>query len=137
MDYKITEMVSTKYSRSVNSNMAESRGYQLNSIMKGDVGFISDVNESFNSSFSPVIFDWLKPSFSYSSNYRWNKSRDKNIEGSNISSQLRLSSGVTLSPTRLVEIFYKPSTARSTPALTPTRTSSSRSRRRIPGKNIS
>ena len=65
--------------------------------MKGDVGFISDINENFNSSFSPVIFDWLKPSFSYSSNYRWNKSRDKNIEGSNISSQLRLSSGVTLS----------------------------------------
>ena len=41
--------------------MAESRGYQLNSIMKGDVGFISDINENFNSSFSPVIFEWLKP----------------------------------------------------------------------------
>jgi hypothetical protein len=137
MDYKLTEMISTKYSRSVNSNMAESRGYQLNSIIKGDVGFISDINENFNSSFSPVIFDWLKPSFSYSSNYRWNKSRDKNIEGSNISSQLRLSSGVTLSPTRLVEIFYKPSTARSAPVRTTTRKSASRSRRRVPGKNTS
>ena len=117
--------------------MAESRGYQLNSIMKGDVGFISDINENFNSSFSPVIFDWLKPSFSYSSNYRWNKSRDKNIEGSNISSQLRLSSGVTLSPTRLVEIFYKPTTATSSPTRKPKRTSSSRARRRVPGKPIS
>ena len=137
MDYKLTEMITTKYSRSINSNMAESRGYQLNSIMKGDVGFISDINENFNSSFSPVIFDWLKPSFSYSSNYRWNKSRDKNIEGSNISSQLRLSSGVTLSPTRLVEIFYKPTTATSSPTRKPKRTSSSRARRRVPGKPIS
>ena len=104
--------------------------------MKGDVGFISDIGENFNSSFSPVIFDWLKPSFSYSSNYRWNKSRDKNIEGSNISSQLRLSSGVTLSPTRLVEVFYKPSTVRGASVQKPTRNIPSRSRRRTPGRIV-
>ena len=137
MDYKLTEIISTKYNRSINSNMTDSRGYQINSLMKGDVGFISDITENFNSSFSPTLFDWLKPSFSYSSNYRWNKSRDKNIEGSNISSQLRLSSGVTLSPTRLVELFYKPSNSRGSAVRKPTRNTSSRSRRRTPGKPIS
>ena len=137
MDYKLTEIISTKYNRSINSNMTDSRGYQINSIMKGDVGFISDITENFNSSFSPALFDWLKPSFSYSSNYRWNKSRDKNIEGSNISSQLRLSSGVTLSPTRLVELFYKPSNSRGSAVQKPTRNTSTRSRRRTPGKPIS
>ena len=136
MDYKVTEIITTKYSRTINSNLNDSRGYQLNSIMKGDVGFISDIGENFNSSFSPVIFDWLKPSFSYSSNYRWNKSRDKNIEGSNISSQLRLSSGVTLSPTRLIEIFYKPSTVRGASVQKPTRNIPSRSRRRTPGRIV-
>ena len=137
MDYKLTEIISTKYNRSINSNMTDSRGYQINSIMKGNVGFISDITENFNSSFSPALFDWLKPSFSYSSNYRWNKSRDKNIEGSNISSQLRLSSGVTLSPTRLVELFYKPSNSRGSAVQKPTRNTSTRSRRRTPGKPIS
>ena len=78
LDYKVTEIITTKYSKAVNSNMADSRGYQLNSIMRGDVGFVSDISENFNSSFSPTIADWLKPSFNYSSNYRWNKSRDKN-----------------------------------------------------------
>ena len=136
MDYKVTEIITTKYSRTINSNLNDSRGYQLNSIVKGDVGFISDIGENFNSSFSPVIFDWLKPSFSYSSNYRWNKSRDKNIEGSNISSQLRLSSGVTLSPTRLVEIFYKPSTVGGASVQKPTRNIPSRSRRRTPRRIV-
>ena len=128
MDYKLTEIITTKYSRAINSNMADSRGYQFNSILKGDVGFISDISENFNSSFSPTITDWLKPSFNYSSNYRWNKSRDKNIEGSNISSQLRLTSGITLSPIRLFEIFYKPSAGSSRNSQARTRSSSSRTR---------
>jgi hypothetical protein len=137
MDYKVTEIITTKYSKAVNSNMADSRGYQLNSIMRGDVGFVSDISENFNSSFSPTIADWLKPSFNYSSNYRWNKSRDKNIEGSNISSQLRLSSGVTLSPIRLMEIFYKPTARSSSSSRTTRRSTSSRSRSRSTRRPIS
>ncbi len=95
--------------------MNDYRGYMANAITNMDAGVVTDITESFTSSFSPVLMDWLKPTFTYSANYRWNKARDGNVEGANIGNQLRFSSGISLSPTKLVELVYKPSTGRAAP----------------------
>jgi len=132
IDYRMTESINTKFNRSVASNMNDYRGYIPAALVKGDVGFISDITESFNSTFSPILQDWLKPNFSYSANYRWNKARDTNIEGSNIGNQLRFTSGISLSPVRLLELVYKPSSGNSVPQRQSTGTSRSRTR----GRNL-
>ncbi|GIS57177.1 MAG: hypothetical protein CM1200mP1_11150 [Candidatus Neomarinimicrobiota bacterium] len=66
-----------------------------------------------------------------------NKSRDSNIEGANIGNQLRFSSGISLSPVRLVELIYKPSSGRSVPQRQTTRPPPVRSRTRNPGERFS
>ena len=83
-------------------------------------GIVTDITESFNSSFRPILLDWLKPTFNYSANYRWNKARDSSVDGANIGNQLRFSSGISLSPVKLVELVYKPSQGGRTPQRTRT-----------------
>ena len=136
LDYRLTESINTKYARAVVSNMNDNRGYIPATLAKGDFGFITDITENFNSSFAPTIQDWLKPTFNYSANYRWNKARDSNIEGANIGNQLRFSSGISLSPVRLVELIYKPSSGRSAPQRQTTRPPPVRSRARTRGERF-
>ena len=109
LDYKMTESVKSKYSRAIKSNLNDYRGFLANAAKNRDAGVVTDITESFNSSFSPILMDWLKPTFNYSTNYRWNKARDSNVDGANIGNQLRFSSGISLSPVKLVELVYKPS----------------------------
>ncbi len=109
LDYKITESVKSKYSRGIKSNLNDYRGYMANALKNRDSGVVTDITENFTSSFSPVLLDWLKPTFNYSANYRWNKARDSSVDGANIGNQLRFSSGISLSPIKLVELVYKPS----------------------------
>ena len=52
-----------------------------------DPGNVTQTTEALNTTFSPGIFKWLKPSFTYNANYRW--TNDLSREGQNISSQLK------------------------------------------------
>ena len=138
LDYKMTETVNTKFSRGIQSNLNDYRGYMSNALKNRDPGVVTNITESFTSSFSPVIMDWLKPTFNYAANYRWNKARDSSVEGANIGNQLRFSSGISLSPLKLVELLYKPSKGSSAaPQRQTTRETPTRSRRRTPGKRFS
>ena len=109
LDYKITESINSKYSRAIKSNLNDYRGFMANALKNRESGIVTDMTESFNSSFRPILLDWLKPTFNYSANYRWNKARDSSVDGANIGNQLRFSSGISLSPVKLVELVYKPS----------------------------
>ena len=109
MDYKITESINSKYSRAIKSNLNDYRGFMANALKNRESGIVTDITESFNSSFRPILLDWLKPTFNYSANYRWNKARDSSVDGANIGNQVRFSSGISLSPVKLVELVYKPS----------------------------
>jgi len=109
LDYKITESINSKYSRAIKSNLNDYRGFMANALKNRESGIVTDITESFNSSFRPILLDWLKPTFNYSANYRWNKARDSSVDGANIGNQLRFSSGISLSPVKLVELVYKPS----------------------------
>ncbi len=124
LDYKMTESVKSKYNRAIKSNLNDYRGFMANALKKREQGVVTDITENFNSSFNPVLMDWLKPTFNYSANYRWNKTRDRNVDGANIGNQLRFSSGISLSPIRLVELVYKPSSGGQKPQRRRTRTPS-------------
>ena len=138
LDYKMTETINTKFNRAIQSNLNDYRGYMSNALKNRDPGVVTNIAESFTSSFSPTIMDWLKPTFNYTANYRWNKARDTSVEGANIGNQLRFSSGISLSPLKLVELIYKPSRASSTtPQRQTTRETPTRSRSRTPGKRFS
>jgi len=81
LDYKITESINSKYSRAIKSNLNDYRGFMANALKNRESGIVTDITESFNSSFRPILLDWLKPTFNYSANYRWNKARDSSVDG--------------------------------------------------------
>jgi len=138
LDYKMTETINTKFSRAIQSNLNDYRGYMSNALKNRDPGVVTNITESFTSSFSPIIMDWLKPTFNYAANYRWNKARDASVEGANIGNQLRFSSGISLSPLKLVELIYKPSRSSSAaPKRQTTREAPTRSRKRSSEKRFS
>ena len=71
-----------------------------------DPGTVTQTTEGLNTSFNPSLMKWLKPSFNYSANYRWND--DLSREGQNITTQLRFGSNFSLTPVQLFEFLYKP-----------------------------
>ncbi len=109
IDYALTDNIRNKYSWNAKSDMDDYRGYAWLAVKNLDPGTVTDVTESFTSSFSPAIFTWLKPNLNYSAGYRWNQNLDSNVDGANIGSQLRFSSSVSLTPKTLMELIYKPS----------------------------
>ena len=52
LDYKMTETVSTKFSRGIQSNLNDYRGYMSNALKNRDPGVVTNITESFTSSFS-------------------------------------------------------------------------------------
>ena len=124
LDYKFTNGILAKYSRSGESKMNDFRGYAWTALRDLDPGTVTSKAESFNTTFNPGIMKWLKPSFNYTANFRWND--DLSREGQDISTQLRFGSNFSISPIQLVELVYKPkSSSRSN---TGSRGSRSRSR---------
>ena len=106
LDYKITNTLTSKYSWSGQSKLNEYRGYLWTAVKNLDPGLVTQKTESFNTSYSPGVFKWLKPSFNYTANFRW--SDDLTREGQNINTQLRFGSNFTLAPLQLIELVYKP-----------------------------
>jgi len=107
-DYSLTDKLKTKYKRTITSDMQDYRGYIWSAVQKMDPGIVENITESLNTSFNPQIFSWLKPTFSHNAAYRWNKPRTSNIDGATIGTQLRFSSNVSILPSQILEIFYKP-----------------------------
>ena len=106
LDYKITNTLTSKYSWSGQSKLNEYRGYLWTAVKNLDPGLVTQKTESFNTSYSPGILKWLKPSFNYTASYRW--SDDLTREGQNVSTQLRFGSNFNLVPVQIIELLYKP-----------------------------
>ena len=106
LDYRFTNNLNSKYSWSGQSNLNEFRGYIFTALKQLDPGLVTQQTESFNTSYTPSLMKWLKPSFNYTANFRW--SDDLNREGQNISTQLRFGSNFTISPVQIFELAYKP-----------------------------
>jgi len=110
LDYKFTNTLSSKYSWTGQSNLNDYRGYILTALKELDPGVVTQTTESFNTTYSPTMFKWIKPSFNYTANFRW--SDDLTREGQNISTQLRFGSNFTLTPVQMIELIYKPKSSK-------------------------
>ena len=108
LDYKITDNLSTKYNRSIKSDMDNYRGYIWMAVRNLDPGIVTSTTENLSTSFTPTIFSWFKPNFNHSAGYRWEKPLGGTYEGARIGTQLRFSSSITLSPVTIFELVYKP-----------------------------
>lgn len=108
LDYNLTDKLKTKYKRSILSDMRDYRGYVWTAIQKMDPGIVINITENLNTSFNPQIFTWLKPNFSHNAAYRWSKPRTSINEGARIGTALRFSSSVSILPSQIFEMFYKP-----------------------------
>jgi len=112
IDYKLTESIKkVQYSHAITSDMDEFRGYTWIAIRDLDPGIMTNSTENFSTAFTPAVLEWLRPNFSYSANYSWNKPIDSSAEGANISNGLNFSSSMNLNPTKLFELVYKPKSA--------------------------
>ena len=112
LDYKLTNTLAGKYSWSGQSNLNDYRGYILTALKEFDPGTVTQTSESFNTTYNPAILKWMKPSFNYTANFRW--SDDLTREGQNISTQLRFGSNFTITPLQMIELIYKPKSAKKT-----------------------
>lgn len=108
LDYNLTDKLKTGYSRAITSDLQDYRGYAWMAIRDWDPGVVENVTENLNTSFTPEIFNWLKPNFNHNAAYRWNKPRTSTIDGATIGTQLRFSGSVSILPSQIFEIFYKP-----------------------------
>ncbi len=108
LDYNMTNKLKTKYKRSMSSDMQDYRGYVWTAVQNMDPGIVVNITENLNTSFNPQIFTWLKPNISHSAAYRWNKPRTSTIDGATIGTQLRFSSSVSILPSQIFEMVYKP-----------------------------
>jgi len=106
LDYKFTNSLSSKYTWAGSSKLNDYRGYIFSALKALDPGEVTSKKESMNTSFSPTLFSWLKPSFNYSANYNWN--HNLSLEGQDVSTGLRFTSSLTITPVQLFEILYKP-----------------------------
>ncbi|MFQ6678187.1 MAG: cell surface protein SprA [Fidelibacterota bacterium] len=108
LDYNLTDKLKTKYKRSISSDMQDYRGYVWSAIQQFDPGIVNNITENLNTSFNPQIFSWLKPNITHSAGYRWNKPRTSTVDGATIGTQLRFSSSVSILPSQIFEMVYKP-----------------------------
>ena len=60
--------------------------------------------------------NWIKPNFSYNTNYSWNKPLSSRIDGANIAAIKNTGINFSLSGTEIIETFYTPVSKRKTAA---------------------
>jgi len=106
LDYKFLNNLTMKYNQTAKSDMDNYRGYIWMAIKEMDPGLVTNVTENLTTSFSPELFTWLKPSFNYSAGYRWDFDRANYM--ANIGVQLRFTSNISISPSTIFELVYKP-----------------------------
>ena len=106
LDYKFLNNLTMKYNQTAKSDMDNYRGYIWMAIKELDPGLVTNVTENLTTSFSPELFTWLKPSFNYSAGYRWNFDRANDM--ANIGVQFRFTSNISISPSTIFELVYKP-----------------------------
>ncbi|KAA3608815.1 MAG: cell surface protein SprA [Calditrichaeota bacterium] len=80
---------------------------------KLDFGKETDVNQKFTTDYKPTLFSWLKPSFNYSSTFRYNLTSGYKYRQAVSRNSIKF--GANVSPTKLVNLIYSPKGKKNTP----------------------
>ena len=108
MGYTILDNLKSSFTKTIKSDMDSWRARYLQALKNLKPGVVTDVTDNMTTTFTPALSEWLRPTFNYSSNYRWAKPMESTQEGANITSQGRFSSSVSITPKSIVETFYTP-----------------------------
>lgn len=112
--YKPFNSMSFSYSR---SSKADLNDYEDNfgaifsdisydSLMNGiNVGAVTNMTEAMSINYAPVLTSWLKPSFKYNSNYKFNSSKERHYAGVGVTR--KFSSSLSLSLKQIYDSFEK------------------------------
>jgi len=71
--YKIFDNLNFLFNKGIKSDLRDFKDDKLRAIQELKPGRITGVSEGYNLTFNPKILSFLKPNFSYSSNYTWSK----------------------------------------------------------------
>jgi hypothetical protein len=96
VNYPLTDNIQTNYTKTYKSNMDRYKTNKVKAIRTLSSGDIVDVTESFSSTFSPKITNWLTPKLSYRSNFRLSVPNNKKIDYVNISNVNGINSSLNL-----------------------------------------
>ena len=80
LKYKISNSITSKYSRSVASNYDNYKDNKLDFIKEFSPGLIKSVTEKVSNSFSPTYLKWLGPKITYNPSYTWNLVNNSTID---------------------------------------------------------
>ena len=76
VDYKISDNLSSRYTLNIGSDlyhdMEKYNWTKQDMFSELNTGLIKVIKESFKNTYTPNLFYWLKPTFSYNPSYDWN-----------------------------------------------------------------
>ena len=118
VNYKIFDNTQLNYLKNIRSDMSEYRQKVLSTFK---VGSLTNINESFSYTIGPQWISWLKPNFTYNTNYSWNQPQSSVIDAANLNLVKNTAINLSISPTEIIENFYTPLSKRKSKPKTRTR----------------
>ncbi len=108
--YKLLNSLDFTFNRSYNSDgdfVGLTHKKLLENIFKkGYFGLDTDIRQSFQGNFKPDLFRWLKPSFSFNSNYSYQLANSYKYRNTSSSSTKRID--ISFSPGEFLKTIYNP-----------------------------
>ncbi|WP_456408992.1 T9SS outer membrane translocon Sov/SprA [Caldithrix abyssi] len=110
LGYKMLNSLDFSFSRNYTSD-ADVKGYThkklINRIFsKGDFGLDTNIRQQFQGNYKPTLFKWLKPSFSFSSNFNYQLIMPNEYKNASNSINKRLD--LTFNPGEFIKTIYNP-----------------------------
>ncbi|MFL2511122.1 MAG: cell surface protein SprA [Candidatus Neomarinimicrobiota bacterium] len=105
VNYKVFDNSQLSYNKNIRSDMSDYRDKVLSELK---VGNLTSSTENFAYTFNPQWIEWFKPTFTYNSNYSWNKPLNSVVDAATINLSRNTGVNFSLSPTEVIEIFYTP-----------------------------
>ncbi len=110
LSYKMFNSLDFSYSRNYNSD-ADVKGYTHKKLLhkiftKGDFGLDTNIRQQFQGNYKPTLFKWLKPSFTFSSNFSYQVVMPNQYKNASNSINKRLD--LTFNPGEFIKSIYNP-----------------------------
>ena len=109
--YKLTDRITFNFNRNYTTDAdfdSISRGELYKDIFtKFYFGRVTNIGQSFKTTFNPTLFSWLKPDFNYSADFRYQLTNSYKYKQATTRSTKRV--GATINPDKLVKLIYSPS----------------------------
>jgi len=138
LTYKMINSLNFSYSRNYTSDgdfvgLTHKRLLK-NIFTKGDFGLDTNIRQNFKGDYKPELFRWLKPSFSFSSNFTYQLANANKYKNASSSTTKRID--LNFNPGELMKAIYNPKKTKRSKARRPASARTKRRSIRKPGKKV-